>query len=76
MEQIENTGFARFGWALPDGSLMVGTDNKGYAFGVGPNCSPKRKVFNGEVEHYGEVGPNCFTFALRFLYFFLFFVSM
>ncbi|KAL7054526.1 hypothetical protein AAHC03_025996 [Spirometra sp. Aus1] len=53
IEQVENSGMARFGWALQDGSLLLGTDNMGYAFGVGPDGSQARKVFNGLSEPYG-----------------------
>ncbi|VDK73504.1 unnamed protein product [Dibothriocephalus latus] len=53
VEQVENSGMARFGWALQDGNLILGTDNMGYAFGVGPDGSQARKVFNGLSEPYG-----------------------
>uniref|UniRef100_A0A183SNI9 FERM domain-containing protein n=1 Tax=Schistocephalus solidus TaxID=70667 RepID=A0A183SNI9_SCHSO len=53
VEQVENSGMARFGWALQDGSLLLGTDNMGYGFGVGPDGSQARKVFNGLSEPYG-----------------------
>ncbi len=56
----EDTGFARFGWSLPEASFQLGTDNRGYGFGAGPDGTPGKKVFNMEVENYGVVGDSVF----------------